>query len=75
MAKTMTLAEIKTSEKMMLVPEEVRTVLGCDAHSIRLQARECPECLGFPVVVLGNRTLIPRKPFLAFLGEGEESGA
>jgi hypothetical protein len=73
MTKTMTLAEIKASEKTMLVPEEVRTVLGCDAHSIRLQAREYPEQMGFPVVVIGNRTLIPRKPFLAFLGEGEEA--
>lgn len=71
----MTMAEIRASDKDMLIPTDINKILGCDAHSIRLQARECPECLGFPVVVLGNRTLIPRKPFLAFLGEGEESGA
>lgn len=68
----MTLAEIWASDKVMLLASDVAPVLGCDPHSIRLQAREFPEALGFPVVVIGNRTLIPRKPFLAYLGEGEE---
>ena len=71
----MTLAEIKGSDKTMLLASDVAPVLGCDPHSIRIQAREYPEQLGFPVVVIGNRTLIPRKPFLAYLGEGEEEGA
>jgi len=65
----MTLSEIRSSDKPLLLPSEVAPVLGCDAHSIRLQAREYPELLGFPVVVIGNRTLIPRKPFLRFMGE------
>lgn len=71
----MTLAEIRASDKVMLLAKDVAPVLGCDPHSIRIQAREYPEQLGFPVVVIGNRTLIPRKPFLAYLGEGEEAGA
>ena len=66
----MTLAEIKGSDKTMLLAADVAPVLGCDPHSIRIQAREYPEQLGFPVVVIGHRTLIPRKPFLQFLGEG-----
>lgn len=65
----MNLAEIKASSKIMLKPADIAKVLGCDAHTIRLQAREYPESLGFPVVVIGNRTLIPRKAFLKFLGE------
>lgn len=68
----MNLAEIKASEEIMLKPADIAKILGCDAHSIRLQAREYPEQLGFPVVVIGNRTLIPRKPFLAYLGEEAE---
>lgn len=68
----MTLAEIRASDKVMLLAKDVAPVLGCDPHSIRIQAHEYPESLGFPVVVIGNRTLIPRKPFLAYLGEGEE---
>ena len=65
----MTLSEIRSSDKPMLLPAEVAPVLGCDAHSIRIQARQDPEQLGFNVILLGNRTLIPRKAFLKFLGE------
>lgn len=67
----MTLNEIKNTDKPMLLPAEVAPILGCDAHSIRVQARQYPELLGFPVVVIGNRTLIPRKSFLAYIGEEE----
>ena len=67
----MTLQEIKMTEKPMLLPAEIAQVLGCDAHSIRIQARQYPESLGFPVICVGNRTLIPRKPFLAYIGEEE----
>lgn len=67
----MTLAEIRASDKTMLLAKDVVPVLGCDAHSIRIQARQDPDLLGFPVVVIGNRTLIPRRPFLAYIGEEE----
>lgn len=66
----MTLAEIKASSELTLTPDQVAPVLKCNPHLIRLQARESPQLLGFPVIVVGNRTKIPRKPFLAFLGEG-----
>ena len=69
----MTLSEIKGSEAVCLTPKDVAPVLGVDPHSIRLQAREYPEFLGFPVIVVGNKTLIPRKSFLQFIGEGEEA--
>jgi hypothetical protein len=65
----MTMAEIRASDKDMLIPTDINKILGCDAHTIRLQAREFPESLGFNVVVIGNRTLIPRKAFLRFMGE------
>lgn len=68
----MTLAEIKASDKDMLIPTDINKILGCDAHHIRLQAREFPGTLGFPVTVIGNRTLIPRKAFLRFMGEDTE---
>lgn len=32
-------------------------------------ARKLPELLGFPVTVVGNRTLIPRKSFIRHIGE------
>lgn len=67
----MTLAEIKQTEKAMLTPADIAPVLGCDPNSIRLAARSCPALLGFPVTVVGNRTLIPRKSFLRHIGEEE----
>lgn len=68
----MTLDEIRASDKTFLTPADVAGVLAADAQSIRLQAREFPEGLGFPVICVGNRTKIPRKPFLRFLGEEAE---
>ena len=62
----MTMAEIRASDKDMLIPTDINKILGCDAHTIRLQARDFPESLGFNVVVIGNRTLIPRKAFLRY---------
>lgn len=67
----MTLAEIESSDKSFLTPAEAAPVLGVDPHSIRMQARIDPDKLGFPVVVTGTRTRIPRVAFLDFVkGEG-----
>lgn len=65
----MTLAEIKASDKVMLVPADIAQVLGCDPYYISLTAKNAPANLGFPVMRSGNRTKIPRKAFLKWLGE------
>lgn len=65
----MTLKEIKDSEQLFLNAADVAPVLGCDPNYIRIAARQNPEQLGFPVVVLGRRVRIPRKRFLEFFGE------
>lgn len=65
----MTLEEIKNSKETMLTPADVAPILGCNPHSIRLQAQEDPYKLGFNVCVVGNRTLIPRLPFIQFVTE------
>ncbi len=64
---------IRTTARPMLTPDEVGIILGVNPQSIRNQARIIPNTLGFPVVVVGNRVLIPRKPFLKFIGEKEEN--
>ena len=64
----MTLADIQQSKDLMLTPAEVAEVLGVDPQSIRVQAKQNPALLGFNVVVIGSRTLIPRIPFLKFIG-------
>ena len=66
----MTLDEIKASDKAVLTPGDIAEVLGSDQQTIRVQARTAPEKLGFPVVIIGCRTKIPRIPFLRYMGYG-----
>ena len=61
-----TLQEIENCEKEMLTPKDVAKFLSCDAYSISLQAKENPKALGFPVIVIGTRTKIPRDGFVNF---------
>lgn len=69
----MTLEEIKASNAVFLLATDVAPILGCNPHFVRKAAHEAPELLGFDVSVLGSRVLIPRKPFLEFIGEGGEA--
>ena len=64
----MTIEQIRSSDKLWLTPEDISEVLDCNPHSIRVQAHEDQTKLGFPVVVIGTRTRIPRIPFLDFWG-------
>lgn len=65
----MTLSEMKTSDKAMLLAKDIAPVLGCHEHAIRLAARE--DDLPFPFFRSGNRIKIPRLPFLKWI-TGEE---
>lgn len=66
----MTLAEIETSNKNFLTPEDLEDVLGCKKYTINLQAKENPAKLGFPVSVLGTRVRIPRLAFIHWMHYG-----
>ena len=69
----MTLEQIRQSAKAVLIPTDIAGVLGCDPQSIRDQARNRPDLLGFPVTVVRRRTYIPRVAFLKYLdGENME---
>lgn len=68
MAVKKTLQDLIGSEKEFFTPADVEGVLGCDQQTIRLQARQRRDLLGFPVIVMGNRTKIPKIPFLRFMG-------
>lgn len=68
-----TIEEIERSEKEMLSLADIAPVIGCDQHSIRLQARADARALGFPVIVIGTRTYVPRDGFVNFCrGRGAE---
>lgn len=66
--RAITLEEIEALETAVLTPQQVSMVLETNPQSIRVQAAECPEKLGFPVIVIGSRVKIPRIPFLMFMG-------
>ena len=66
----MTIEDIERLDKTMLTCADVAPLLGFDANSLRLQAREDPTLLGFPVVVAGTRTMIPKEGFLNYLRFG-----
>ena len=59
-------------DKLLLTPAEASSILGCDPQSLRCQAKEDPDKLGFEVIVMGARVMIPRIPFYRFLGVSEE---
>lgn len=62
-----TLAEVESSNKIMLSAADIAPIIGSDPQLIRMQARERPELLGFPVVCIGSRVKIPREAFLSFM--------
>ena len=70
----MRLNDVREIDRDFLSAAEVADVLGSDAHAIRIQAREDPEALGFPVCRIGNRVKIPRLAFIKFM-EGGQHGA
>lgn len=65
----MSIDEIRDSTETWLTPADIAPILECDANQIRLQARDDPAKLGFPVVVICSRVKINRKGFLRFMGE------
>lgn len=64
------LADIAAMDVNFLVPAQVAPVIGCDQYAISLMAKDPTKrgLLGFPVIYIGNRTKIPRIPFLHFMG-------
>ena len=68
----MTLEEIRRSDKAFLLPKDIAPVIGSNEQTIRVAARLGQ--LGFPVTFVGNRTKIPRIPFLNYiLGDAYEN--
>ena len=67
------LERLEAMDKVMLTVTDVAKVLECNPQIIRLQAREEPEKLGFPVCVMKSRVKIPKLGFLRWL-RGEYLG-
>lgn len=63
----MTIEELKNSQRILVDAIDVAEILGVNAQSIRGQAQLDPRFLGFRGIVIGTRTLIPRKPFIEYI--------
>ena len=63
----MTLQDIKQMDKDVITPAEAAQVVGCDPQLIRLEARERPENLGFPVIIVKSRIKSPRVAFIRYM--------
>lgn len=72
----MTLRDIEAINREYLIPDEVAKILGTTGYSITIQAREDRKngisSFPFPVVLIGNRVKIPKRPFLAAMRGGTE---
>ena len=66
----MTLQQIEALPKNLLTAADVADYLETDPNTLRWQAREEPEKLGFPVSVMGNRVKIPKEGFIFFCKYG-----
>ncbi len=63
-----TLEEIRNESKPFLTPDDICGLLGSNAHTIPVTARQHPNLIGFEFTFVGNRMKIPRIPFLRFMG-------
>ncbi|WP_418427944.1 hypothetical protein [Anaerotruncus massiliensis (ex Liu et al. 2021)] len=66
----MTLDQIEALDKDMLVPADIYEYLDTDPNTLRWQARNEPEKLGFPVIVTKSRIKIPKDGFVFFCRYG-----
>lgn len=61
---------IKNMDSVTITPAVAASVLRINPHSIRVAAHREPQSIGFPVIIIGSRVLIPRLPFIEFVESG-----
>lgn len=62
------LDHVRTITDATISADVASKIIGCQPASLRLAARQNPQALGFPVVVINNHVKIPRIPLLKHLG-------
>jgi len=65
--------ELRSYPKETITPEIAADILGCNPQSIRSQAKEDANALGFPIIVMGSCIMIPRRGFIYFMEYGRAS--
>lgn len=66
----LTILDLEAMTQETISPCVVSEIIGCNPQFLRIQARQAPQELGFPVIVMGTRVRIPRRAFLAFMRGG-----
>lgn len=70
MPRKITLEEVETNTSETMDISEVALFLGMDTQCMRSQAQEDSSKLGFPVIIVGRRIVVPRRGFLYFVKYG-----
>jgi len=65
-----TIEEVMAVNREWLSPRQASGVLNCNPYSINIHAKSDPKGLGFPIIKMGTRIKIPKKPFVDFLLKG-----
>ena len=63
----MTLQELEQLETEVLTPNQVAPILGCQPYTINVATRDGKNPFPFPIIRMGSRVRIPKKPFLKFM--------
>ena len=63
----MTLQELEQLETEVLTPNQVAPILGCQPYSINVATRDGNNPFPFPIIRMGSRVRIPKKPFIKFM--------
>lgn len=66
--KIKTIRDLNTDSRVFLTPSDMADILGIDKNVFINQVKNNSKLLQFPVIVVGELILIPRKRFLAYLG-------
>lgn len=70
----MTMQELKKLDQPFVLVSQVAEIIGAAPQAIRVQARDNPDALGFPVTRIGCKTYIPRLAFIKFVENGIKEG-
>ena len=70
----MTLEQLEMLDKEMLVPKDIAPILGCNPYAINVATQDGKNPFPFPVIRMGTRVRIPKRPFIkAMRGETNEN--
>ena len=67
----MTLEDIERLPKEILVPTDIAPILGCTPYAINVATRDGKNPFPFPIIRMGTRVRIPKRPFIKAM-RGEE---